>query len=116
MSPRIWQDRVQDILDAMAEISGFLAGMTREQFLQDARTVKAVTADLSIIGEAATHVPDDIASAHPEVPWPLMKGMRNHLVHGYFRVDLQVVWDTCHNDLPVLPDLLKEILRINPVS
>ena len=113
MSPRIWQDRVHDILDAIAEINLFIAGMSFEQFKQDARTVKAVTANLSIVGEAANHIPDEVTKARPDIPWALMKGMRNHLVHGYFRVDLQVVWNTCQNDLPGLPAGLQEFLRLD---
>ena len=112
MSPRIWQERVQDILDAVAEIAAFISGMTFDQFHADARTLKAVTADLSIIGEAARHVPDAIATAHPEIPWPLMCGMRNRILHEYFRVDPKIVWDTCQQDLPLLVEPLKQILAM----
>jgi uncharacterized protein with HEPN domain len=116
VSPRNWQERVRDIVDAIVEIGTFLNGIDFEQFQKDARTVKAVTADLAIIGEAAGHIPKDIADASPAIPWALMKGMRHHLVHGYFHVDLQIVWETCQNDLPRLLDPLNEMLRNNPLS
>ena len=76
MSPRSWQERIQDILDAIAEIEAFAAGMSRDQFLADPKTLKAVAADLTIIGEAARHVPQAVFQAHPEIPWPLITGMR----------------------------------------
>jgi uncharacterized protein with HEPN domain len=114
MSHRAWQERLQDILAALAEIDSFLAGMTREQFLADAKTLKAVAADLTIIGEAARHIPDATVQASPEVPWALMSGMRNRIVHGYYQLDPIIVWDTCQNDLPSLAQVLKKLLADNP--
>lgn len=110
MSPRSGRERIQDILDAVTEIQTFVAGMTRDQFLGDARTLKAVVADLVIIGEAARHVPDDVIQAHGDLPWPLMRGMRNRIVHGYYQVDVAIVWDTCQSDLTSLIEPLNKIL------
>jgi uncharacterized protein with HEPN domain len=110
VSPRSWQERIADILAAVAEIQVFIAGMSRDQFLADAKTLKAVVADLTILGEAATHVPEDVVQANPNIPWPLMRGMRNRIVHGYFQVDPVIVWDTCQNDLPGLVAPLQTLL------
>ena len=110
MSLRSWQERIEDILAAIAEIESFVAGMNREQFLADAKTLKAVVADLTIIGEAARHIPEAVVQAHPEAPWALMRGMRNRIVHGYYQVDPVVVWDTCQNDLAPLVELLNKML------
>ncbi len=114
MSDRGWQERVRDILDAVGEIETFVSGMSREQFLADPKTLKAVVADLTIIGEAARHVPDAVVAAHGEVPWALMRGMRNRIVHGYYQVDAAIVWDTCQNDLPGLRALLERLSAENP--
>lgn len=92
MSPRIWQHRIQDILDAAGEIGSFIAGKTFDEFRSNAMALKGVVADLAIIGEAARHVPNDIVAAHPEVPWPLMRAMRNRIIHVYFGIDPKVVW------------------------
>jgi uncharacterized protein with HEPN domain len=108
-----WQQRVQDILDAIAEIQVFVADMDRDQFLADPKTLKAVTANLVVIGEAARHVPEPIVRQSSEIPWELMSGMRNRLVHGYYQVDPEIVWDTCQNDLPSLVDPLTRMLREN---
>jgi uncharacterized protein with HEPN domain len=111
VSPKPWQERVEDILSAIAEIDTFIAGFDRDQFLADAKTLKAVVADLTIIGEAARHVPDTVAERTPEVPWALMRGMRNQVVHGYYQVDAAIVWDTCKHDLPALVEPLGKLLR-----
>jgi uncharacterized protein with HEPN domain len=102
VSLRRWQDRAQDILDAIEEIQAFLADNTFDQFRADAKTQKAVTMDLAIIGEAARFVPEDIVAATPAIPWSLMRGMRNRVMHGYFEVDVQIVWETSRQDLPPL--------------
>lgn len=73
------------------------------------RHSKPVVANLTIIGEAARHVPDDLVAASPDVPWPLMRGMRNRIVHDYFHVDAQIVWETTQNDLAPLREPLKRL-------
>ena len=110
MSSRKWRRRIEDILDAVAEIQAFSTGTTLEQFRTDAKTLKAVAADLMIIGEAATHIPDDVQDANQDVPWVLMRAMRNRVVHVYFDVDPDILWDTVHNDLPKLVDPLRRLL------
>lgn len=111
MSPRDWRERVQDILEALAEIQSFTRGMDFDSFSADTRTQKAVELDLIIIGEAATHIPDEIEQEYPQIPWSLMSAMRNRLVHVYFAVDERLLWDTIQNDLPVLLSSLQSLLR-----
>jgi uncharacterized protein with HEPN domain len=110
MSPRLWKERIADILEAIAEIQSFTRAMSFEQFRDDAKTLKAVALDFVVIGEAAGRVPDDIADAHPEIAWSLMRGMRNRLVHDYFGIDPKILWDTIQNDLPPLVAPLRRIL------
>ncbi|SER72423.1 Uncharacterized conserved protein, contains HEPN domain [Azotobacter beijerinckii] len=83
--------------------------MAKEEFLEDKRTQQAVIMSLIIIGEAATKVMDGYAEfvqAHSEVPWRNMRGMRNRIAHGYFDINLDVVWDTVQT---ALPELLKQL-------
>ena len=63
-----------------------------------------------MIGEAANHILDDVQEAHDDVPWVLMRAMRNRVVHIYFDVDPDILWDTVHTDLPKLVDPLKRLL------
>ncbi len=111
MSPRAWLERIQDILDAIAESKAFIHVMAFGAFRHDPKTIRAVELDFIIIGEAASHIPGDVQRAHPEMPWALMRAMRNRLVHAYFSVDPRVIWDTIHQDLPPLVPLLEALLR-----
>lgn len=98
-SARPWQDRVRDILDAIAEINGFVHGMSRERFLDDRKTVRAVELNIILIGEAAAAIPDEVQAQYAEIPWHRMIGMRNRLAHGYYSVDEEILWDTIQQDL-----------------
>ncbi len=69
-----------------------------------------------MLGEAATKLPESIQGMAPEVPWPLLRGMRNRIVHEYFRVDAEIVWDTATVDLPALEASLRALLAALPNS
>lgn len=114
MSVRRWTERIRDILSAITEIGDFIHEMSREQFLLDAKTIKAVELDFIVIGEAASQVPVDVQERHPDVPWRVMKAMRNRLVHVYFEADPQIVWETIVNDLPTLLNPLQRLLVEEP--
>ena len=116
MSPRRWPERVQDILESIVEIQSFIQNVDFETFKTDVKTIKAVQLDFIIIGEAAHYIPDDVRSSHPEIPWHLMRAMRNRLVHVYFSVDPNIVWDTIQNDLPPLVEPLKRLLKGDEVT
>lgn len=87
MSRRDWQDRIRDILDAIAEIQKFTHGMAYEVFCEDDKSIRAVEMNFIIIGEAANQIPEEIEEKYPEIPWSLMRAMRNRIVHAYFNVD-----------------------------
>ena len=106
MPPRSWRIRVDDIIAAIDAILEYTAGMDGAGFAADRRTVDAVVRNLIIIGEAAGHVPDEVATANPQIPWARMRGMRDLAVHEYFGVDADVLWNTVTGNLPeVLPEL-----------
>lgn len=87
MSPRRWQDRIRDILDAIAEIQKFTRGMNYESFKADDKSIRAVELNFIIVGEAATQIPEEIEEKYSNIPWSLMRAMRNRIVHVYFNVD-----------------------------
>lgn len=113
MSSRDWRDRVEDILAAIAEIQSFTSSMEFAEFQADVKTMKAVELDFIIIGEAANSIPQAIQAQHPNIPWTLMRAMRNRLVHIYFEVDAAIVWETSRNDLPSLIEPLQRLLNDN---
>lgn len=112
MSTRPTRERILDILETIAEIQQFVAEMTFEQFQDDRKTLKAVMADFAIIGEAAGQVPAELTNQYVEIPWAVMRAMRNRMVHVYFSVSPQILWDTIHQDLPTLIMPLQKLLVI----
>lgn len=110
------EDRLPDYLShmrqAVSDALGFVQDMPKEAFLADRRTQQAVVMSLVVLGEADTKVMDrcpTFAATHPEVPWRNMRGMRNRIAHGYFEIDLDVVWDTVQTAWPTLRDQLSAI-------
>lgn len=110
MSPRDWQERIRDILDAVAEIQRFTENMNFEIFRADDRSIRAVEMNFIIIGESASHIPEEIEDKYPAIPWSLMRAMRNRIVHVYYQVDERLMWDTIQNDLPPLARSLEKLL------
>lgn len=111
MPPRDWRLRVEDILDAAANIETYIAGLTFETFQADRKTIDAVVRNLEVIGEAARHLLAFEGDLPGDIPWSDIAGMRNILVHEYFGVDLGIVWQTATGDLPLLRDRLPAMLR-----
>ena len=110
MPRRDWRLRVADILAAAERIARYTAALHESAFARDERTVEAVCFALVVIGEAATHVPDDVQAAAPQIPWRNMKGMRNIAAHEYFGIDVATVWQTATVDVPALRPLLERLL------
>jgi len=104
-------DFVEDVIDAMDKALQFVEGMSYDEFAQDSKTVFAVVRAIEIIGEAVKNMPKDIREKHPEVPWKGMAGMRDKVIHGYFGVDMKVVWDTVKKRIPEVKPLFEKILR-----
>ncbi len=106
-------DYIGHILEAIGLVAQYTQGLTVEAFAQDKRTQQAVLLNVMIIGEAATKLAQSdpvLLANNPQVPWSSMRGMRDRLIHGYFDIDLQVVWDTSQTALPQLADQLREVL------
>jgi uncharacterized protein with HEPN domain len=99
-----------DILIAARKALNFLEAITWEEFEQSDLHQNAVMRSLEIIGEAARRVSQQTRDAHPEIPWEQIIGMRNRLIHEYFRVNLATVWETVHDDLPRLIVLIEPLV------
>ncbi len=93
---------IEDIAAAIRKIEDYKRGFHREAFLSDEKTVDAVVRNLEIIGEAARQMPNDFAATHPEIPWQRIAGLRNRIVHEYFGLDLEIIWEVIETDLPDL--------------
>lgn len=102
---------LKSILKSIAKIERYLDGFDEQKFLEDERTQDAIIRQLEIIGEAARLLPDDLKTKYPELPWRSVSGMSNHLIHRYFRVDVEEVWRTAINDLGFLKKEVEKILE-----
>ncbi len=93
---------IADMLGAIRKIEQYTEGMDQEQFLQDEKTIDAVARNLEIVGEATRQLPEDFIARFPNVPWRQMAGLRNRIVHDYFGLDLEIIWQILHFDLRFL--------------
>ena len=113
-------DYLQHIRQAAIDACSFVEGQRKEDFFADRRTQQAVILSLLIIGEAATKLLQshhDFLNQHPDVPWSSMKGMRNRLAHGYFDINLEVVWETVSTALPsLLKDMPAVLVEANKIA
>lgn len=100
---------LRHILDAIERVLSYTSA-GREFFRQDLKTQDAVIRNLQIIGEAAKKVSTPTRDSHPNVPWKDIGGMRDRVVHDYFGVSLDIVWDVVENHLPPLRSKILEIL------
>jgi uncharacterized protein with HEPN domain len=110
VSPRTWRERLDDILTCARNIESFTAGMSFDAFLDDLRTIRAVAFEFTTMGEAARAIPEEIQEKYPEIPWGKMQGIRNVLVHEYFRLDEEILWNASQNDIPPLIAALEELV------
>ena len=105
---------LRHILQAIERIHHYVGGLDEKGFLTDPKTQDAVIRNIEVIGEAARNVEradPDFAAQHPEIPWSVIYAMRNRVSHGYFEVDLEIVWKTIRNDLPALGERIARLLK-----
>ena len=107
MPPRDWRLRIKDIEQSIDRIASYIKDFDFGEFSGDQKTVDAVIHNIQIIGEAAIALPDAVASRYSAVPWANIRAMRHILVHGYFAVDLEIVWSTAKHRLPELRRALR---------
>lgn len=93
---------LDDIRTAIGKIEQYIRNLDKEAFLADDKTVDAVVRNLEVIGEAVRQMPEDFKQAHAQIPWGQIAGLRNRIVHVYFGLDLDLIWEIIEKDLPQL--------------
>src|ERR1700741_848488 len=109
MSERKSSVIIRDILKCIRHIQVYTENLSFDEFSYDFMIVEACLYKIQIIGEAVSKLPEEVKKDEPQIPWVLIKGMRNRLIHEYFETDLPLVWNTIKNDLPGFTNELKAI-------
>ncbi len=99
----------EDISDAVDRIEEYTQGLSFNDFSKDHKTIDAVVRNLSVIGEAVGNLPEQIKQTHTDIPWNEISGMRNKIIHEYFGVDEEILWETIKKDLPPLRIQIEKI-------
>lgn len=105
------RDYLHHILEEVDYLLRASAGLSLEEFLGDETLRRAFVRSLEIIGEAANKIPRDYRTEHPELEWRLMTAMRNRLIHGYFGIDYELVWDVVQNRIPHVQTRVRGLLE-----
>ena len=109
-SHRVDRVLVDDMIESLRRISEYIEGMGKETFLTDQKTVDAVVRNLEIVGEAAARLSHEAKQHGPTIEWSQIIGLRNRIVHEYFGVDTEIVWEIGRHDLPLLGESLRRLL------
>ena len=106
---REWRFYLGDMIDFTEKVLSYTNGLTQADFVANELAYDATLRNLELIGEAATHIPDDVRAAHPEIPWRMIIATRNRLIHAYLGIDNDTLWSIIWDDAPELLPLLKAL-------
>lgn len=107
-SPLEFLRHIHDELDYLAEEARVL---DLHRLQADARARRAVVRSLEVIGEATKHLPEDLRARHSEVPWRVLTAMRDKMIHHYFGVDYEIVWDVLTTKVPDLQTQIRKVIE-----
>ena len=111
MHKREWKFFIFDISDSVDKIIRFVGNLLKSEFFSDDKTFDAVMRNLEIIGEAAKKIPPDVKELFPEIAWKKISGLRDIVVHEYFGIDEDIIWDVIENKIPELKENIVKIIN-----
>lgn len=111
MSKRNIRLYIEDIQGAISKIEKYSHGLSSSKFSQNSLVIDAVIRNLEVIGEAAKNIPAEFKNEYKDIPWSKIAGMRNIIVHEYFSVDLEILWQTVKSDIPLLKAKIKKLVK-----
>ncbi len=109
--PRDYQAYLNDILESIKKISKYTKSLSYEEFCKDELVKDGVIRNLEIIGEAIKNIPENIKNKLPDVEWRKIAGLRDILIHAYFGVDNEILWDIVKNRIPELKLQINQIIE-----
>lgn len=109
--PRDSKVYLEDILEATRKVMRYTDGLSKAEFLEDEKTIDAVVRNLEIIGEAVKKLPEDLRAQYSAVEWKKIAGLRDILIHEYFGLDAEIVWDIVRNKVPALDREVRTMLH-----
>jgi uncharacterized protein with HEPN domain len=111
MSERSDSELLADTKEAVIRVNDYIENLSYEQFLEDKKTQDAVVRNLEIIGEAAKNISEELKTSYPQIPWKDLAGVRDKLIHHYFGVNFDIVWNIVKQELPQVFSQIEEILK-----
>lgn len=108
---REWRFYLDDMIAFAEKVLAYTDGLDQAGFAASGITYDATLRNLELIGEAATHIPDEVRAAHPQIPWRMIIAARNRLIHGYLGIDDDTLWSIIRDDVSELLPLLKALKR-----
>jgi uncharacterized protein with HEPN domain len=106
---RAWHFYLDDMAEFAEKVLAYTEGMNQQEFTESNLTYDATLRNIELIGEAATHIPDDVREKYPSLPWRKIVATRNRLIHGYLGIDNDTLWSIICDDIPFLLEQLKSI-------
>lgn len=100
---------LEDIFEAIKKALRYTNGFTYEAFINDDKSIDAVVRNLEIVGEAVRRLPEDFKGKYPDIEWEKIVGLRHRIVHDYFGIDLEIIWQILQKDLPEFKRALEKI-------
>ncbi len=108
-SQREWRFYIDDMLEFAEKVLSYTEGMEQDSFVASGLTYDATLRNLELIGEAATHIPDEIRDTYSDIPWRMIIATRNRLIHGYLGIDDDILWSIVRDDVPGLVEGLRGV-------
>ncbi len=106
---RAWRFYVADMISFAERVLAYTEGLEQEAFVASGLTYDATVRNLELIGEAASHIPEKVRTAHPEIPWRMIIATRNRLIHGYLGIDNDTLWSIIKDEIPMLKSMLEAL-------
>jgi uncharacterized protein with HEPN domain len=111
MTARSWELYLSEMLGSMNKIERYIEGVTFDEFIKQDQLVDAVERNIEKIGEAAAAIPDSVRNQYPEIPWKTIVGLRNKIIHHYFAVNYEVVYQIAVKNIPETKPMIENVIK-----